>query len=142
MSESNERTFSLKLEKDLSWPEYFELVKELEKKIKESGKHVDFIYGVPRGGLFPAVLLSYSLDIPMLSNFMDGKSGTVLVVDDLVDTGKTVIDLIALRKHMDVFVATLYKHTKCRVFPDIYLAENSGWIHFPYEPYDEILNIK
>jgi hypothetical protein len=38
-----------------------------------------------------------------------------------------------MRKKMDVIVATLFKHKKCKVFPDIYVKENLGWIIFPYE---------
>lgn len=129
----NERTFSLKIEKNLSWNDYIAMIQKLEILIKGSGKTIDYVYGVPRGGLIPAVVLSHSLHIPILSNFMDGQNGTVLIVDDLVDTGKTVIDLIALRKNMNVIVATLFKHKKCKVFPDIYVKENTGWIKFPYE---------
>nr|BDD48328.1 phosphoribosyltransferase [Candidatus Omnitrophota bacterium] len=129
----NERTLSSKIEKSLSWKSYVDMIFKLEKLIRASGKKFDYIYGVPRGGFIPAVILSHSLNIPIISNFLDGKDGTVLIVDDLVDTGKTVIDLIAMRKNMDVFVATLFKHKKCKVFPDIYVKQNSGWIQFPYE---------
>jgi len=129
----NERTFSSKVEKSLSWQDYVDMISRLETLIREFGHKVDYIYGVPRGGFIPAVILSHALNIPIISNFMDGKDGTVLIVDDLVDTGKTVIDLIAMRKNMDVIVATLFKHKKCKVFPDIYVTENTGWIRFPYE---------
>jgi hypothetical protein len=129
----NERTFSSKVDRSLSWKDYIGMIFKLEKLIRKSGKKIDYIYGVPRGGFIPAVILSHALNIPIISNFMDGKDGTVLIVDDLVDTGKTVIDLIAMRKNMDVIVATLFKHKKCKVFPDIYVTENTGWIRFPYE---------
>lgn len=129
----NERTFNSKVEKALSWKDYIDMIFKLEKLIRKYGKKIDYIYGVPRGGFIPAVVLSHALNIPIISNFLDGKDGTVLIVDDLVDTGKTVIDLIVMRKKMDVIVATLFKHKKCKVFPDIYVKENLGWIVFPYE---------
>ena len=133
MNNSKARTFSSKTEKYLDWEEYISLVCRLGELIRESAHSIDYIHGVPRGGLVPAVILSHTLGIPILSNFMDGKDGTVLIVDDLVDTGKTVIDLITIRKHMDVLVGTLYKHKKCKVFPDFFVEENDYWVHFPYE---------
>jgi len=133
MNESTERTFSSNVQMKLTWNDYILMILKLIVLIKESGKKIDYVYGVPRGGLIPAVIISHSLEVPILSNFMDGKDGTVLIVDDLVDTGKTIIDLISIRKNMDIVVATLFKHKKCRVFPDIFVEENTGWIHFPYE---------
>jgi hypoxanthine phosphoribosyltransferase len=129
----NERTFSSKVQIHLTWEEYIGMILNLIDLIKKSGKKIDYVYGVPRGGLIPAVIISHALEIPILSNFMDGKDGTVLIVDDLVDTGKTIIDLIAIRKNMNIVVVTLFKHKECRVFPDIYVQENVGWIYFPYE---------
>ncbi|USI74062.1 phosphoribosyltransferase [Sphingomonas morindae] len=70
-----------------------------------------FIIGVGRGGLVPAVYLSHALGLPMLSvdissqvpDFADGllvrlaertRAGeTLLVVDDINDTGRTIAHL-------------------------------------------------
>jgi len=133
MNSSHVRSLSSSVIKPISWEYYISLIHELKNRIDLKNPHIDFIYGVPRGGLIPAVILSHEMGLPIISNFMDGKDGVVLIVDDLVDTGKTVINLIAMRDQMDVVIATLYKHKKCRVFPDFYVEENDCWIEFPYE---------
>ena len=60
----------------------------------------DYIVGIARGGLVPAIKLSHYLDIPMYalnkeeSNFWmaeDALEGThILVIDDINDTGNTI----------------------------------------------------
>lgn len=63
----------------------------------------DYIVGIARGGLVPALKLSHYLDIPMYalnkdeSNFWmaeDALEGTnILVIDDINDTGSTLLSL-------------------------------------------------
>lgn len=45
------------------------------------------IYGIPRGGLYPAVALSTLLDLPLIKKENIGNS--TLIVDDLIDSGAT-----------------------------------------------------
>lgn len=44
------------------------------------------VYGVPRGGLCLAVMLSHNMDIPLLAEPND----TCLIVDDVYETGETL----------------------------------------------------
>jgi hypoxanthine phosphoribosyltransferase len=80
--------------------------------------YYDAILGVARGGLVPAVALSHYLGIPLFpirwSNRDDNvceisqsaiirmlKAERVLIVEDIIDTGKTFVDLIKYLKTLD-----------------------------------------
>jgi len=80
----------------------------LADSVAHGGWSPDFIIGIGRGGLVPAVYLSHRLDVPMLSidqssrlpDFADALLGKVaaktvagtklLVVDDINDSGATI----------------------------------------------------
>jgi GTP cyclohydrolase I len=50
-----------------------------------AGKRIEGVYGVPRGGCVPAVMVACCLALPIVDVPDEG----VLVVDDLVDSGRT-----------------------------------------------------
>jgi len=119
----------------VSLSEYEKAVFDLIKMIPEGKYH--FVYGVPRGGLLLAVYLSYQLDLSLI---VDGKLGgvkpsRVLVVDDCVDTGRT------LMKYKNLYdTAVLYYKPWCVVVPTYYVLTTEGWPVFPYEKFDEVPN--
>ena len=92
-------------------------------------KHIKKVYGVPRGGLIPAVILSHFLDIPLTLNKEEIDEETV-IIDDIVDTGKTILKL----PQREVLVSLLYK-PHSTVTPDFYARKvaNDEWIIFPFE---------
>lgn len=81
------------------------------------------------------------------------KDDKILIVDDLVDSGKTiqkVLDELALLckerlpEQSNIKVATIYcKPKNTCIFPDYYLYETDSWLVFPHEleclTQDEIL---
>ena len=69
-----------------SWGEIEELVELLCLQIVKSGIQITDIYGLQRGGLIPAVMLSHKLGIPMTQ---DIKKPNLLIVDDICDSGET-----------------------------------------------------
>jgi len=74
--------------------------KSLAQKI-EKGKY-DAVYGIPAGGILPAFIISKELDIPLVSEIEEGKN--ILVVDDLVDSGDTILSLREEYGNFDVAV--------------------------------------
>ena len=62
------------------------LCEEIALEIKKRGAVYRGIYAIARGGINPAIHLSYILDIPIVAE----PSKYVLVVDDVVDTGRTI----------------------------------------------------
>jgi hypoxanthine phosphoribosyltransferase len=99
--------------------------------ILESGKTYAGIHGVPRGGLVPAVILSHALELPYIWNAskltMDNLD--VLIVDDLVDTGRT------LKSYYDLGfdVATPYVKSWRSFTPRYFVEEIDKWLVFPWE---------
>jgi len=71
----------------LSWKDVFRMIEEITKNI--SGRY-SAVYGVPRGGIIPSVLLSCSLNLCLLETLDDTFfDGDILIVDDVIDSGKT-----------------------------------------------------
>lgn len=135
---------------------------QIHEKIKESGFTPELLVTMPRGGLVPTGILagermldnrnmrtiavsSYDFmqqgevklnAIFRVEDFEGFKS--ILLVDDLVDSGKTVefvLELLKKELPKDVVfkVATLFYKPQSTVIPDYYVAETEDWIVFPWE---------
>ena len=118
----------------LTWDNYTSDVKKLTGKIIKSNKKYDFIFGIPRGGLILAGCLSHKLNLPILLdvNLLEKLSmdylTNILVVDDIADSGKTIM------KYANRFdTATIYRKFDCSLTPTYYVNINKRWIIFPYE---------
>ena len=118
---------------------------------------VDSIVGITRGGLMPAVELSHLMNIPMETVNYSSKDGngddknhanllpdlkgdSILLVDDICDSGNTLQELKAIYegRGYNVFSAVIYYKTQTQpVFkPDVWavnISQNFGWIIFPHE---------
>jgi hypoxanthine phosphoribosyltransferase len=70
----------------ITWDEIEELVDILAQQIAQSGIQIEYIFGLQRGGLIPAVMLSHKLGIPMTQ---DPHFPNILIVDDICDSGET-----------------------------------------------------
>ncbi len=127
--------------------------------LSEQCRHfeADTILAVARGGMTLAHALSMSLDIRNLQSIRtesyDGEvqrdtisisltcdlscSKRVLVVDDIVDSGKTLLALLPqLREenpHIDFKTAALFTKQTALTQPDFSLHEATDWIDFFWE---------
>lgn len=131
------------MKKIITMEEILQDVQSLAKQIRENYK-VDAIYAVPRGGLVPGVFLSHLLNVPLLPN-RDAVSTaqTVLVVDELIDTGATIKTLktynLQYAKHHQVcyiYTALYVRSTAPKDnWPDVFvkLIKNDDWLIFPWE---------
>ncbi len=81
------------------------------------------LYGVPRGGVPVAALLSLHLGLPLVDEPTEG----TLVVDDLVDSGKT------LEEYENNDIAVVYTKPHSPEFARYSVDVLDGWIEFPYE---------
>ncbi len=145
--------------KIVSWDEIVKWTKGLSQKIKDSVWTPDVVVAVARGGYVPARLLCDFLDITDLLSVqsqhwteaaraaekailkypykvdMEGKN--VLVVDDIVDTGETLLlarDYIRREwRPVEVKVAALQWISPVAKFePDYYYLEVRDWTWFQY----------
>lgn len=143
----------------ISWDQLHKDIDILAKNI--SG--VDAIIGVGRGGLIPATLLSYKLNVKVINNFQlqsyDDRNiseafklwqtpeehfvktfsgnATILVVDDLCDKGKTLefIKQHFTHKNVNLRFVTLYIKKGTSFIPNLYVRayRPEEWLVFPWE---------
>jgi hypoxanthine phosphoribosyltransferase len=110
----------------LSWDDTIDLVDKLCYKIITDLPNIDSIYGIKRGGLIPAVMISHKLGLP----WSDVMLPNTLVIDDIADTGET------LKNTVGCYTAVLhYKpHTSCYM-PNLWAHVHEGdeWINYPWE---------
>lgn len=106
------------------------VAEDLESKgIKPTG-----VYGIPRGGLIFATLLSYKLNIPLLLNAAKG----CVIIDDIADSGRTLLHFTENDTQFNkYYITTMYYHERSIVKPNFYIHEKKNdWIVFPFD-YDK-----
>ena len=117
----------------LSWGTYISMVYYLCDKIKKSKIKFKYVYGPPRGGYIPSVIISHELKKDLVINIEDCSEGPILIVDDIIDTAKTINELLLHDDSIKVYTASIFKHKKSPFNPDFFIQENDKWVKFPYE---------
>ena len=113
----------------ISWENINEAIEIIAKQIEDSKIHYEVLYGLARGGLVPAVMLSHRLNIPMVRN------KAVLIVDDISDTGETLKYFD--EQKFDIAALFVREHTS-KIKPK-YSYKNinhNNWLLFPWETKD------
>lgn len=143
-------------ERYVSWEEIKQLVSRIAKTIEKD--QYDLLLAIAVGGLVPTALFSKELGMKnvtsisarsyegqeqkslYLSNFPEGKyleNASVLIIDDIVDSGKTVEHLINLLltsyKVKSVDVASIFVNEKSSIQPKYFGEVTNQWIVFPWE---------
>ena len=141
----------------ISWVELHRDARYLSQVLHDKGPWKGII-AVTRGGLVPAALVARELDIRLVdtvcvTSYDSGAAGTAaqvqgsvqvlkgvggdgdgfLLIDDLVDTGKTAKTVRKLLPK--AYFATLYAKPAGRAIVDTCVKEfkQSKWIHFPWD---------
>ncbi len=141
----------------VSWDQFHRDARALAWRLTAAGPF-EAIVCVTRGGLVPAAIVARELGVRLIETVcvssyegsiqgelkvlksvadaivkMNGTSGGVLIVDDLVDTGKTatIVREILPRAHF----ATVYAKPMGRPMVDTFITEVSQdtWIYFPWD---------
>jgi hypoxanthine phosphoribosyltransferase len=100
--------------------------------IKDSKIKFSSIYGLPRGGLVPAVILSHKLNIPYQKDDIDYGDGNILLVDDICDTGET---LHPYAGYPQIYTVTIHYKKSAMIQPSFWWKEvtDNEWIVYPWE---------
>lgn len=110
----------------LSWDDVDKLVDILCEKIITELPNIDSVFGLKRGGLIPAVMVSHKLGLP----WSDVMLPNTLVIDDICDSGFT------LKNTVGCYTAVLHHkpHTACYT-PNIHakIHEGDEWLKYPWE---------
>lgn len=148
----------------LFWHNVYNGLELLSKEFRKTDFLPDAIVGVGRGGLIPATLLAYKFNVKALFNYTiqsysdenlktndfvtfqepgvdicNYKHKNVLVMDDLSDSGDTLLHIVDKLKHQffleRVKVATLAIKTGTKFKPDYFVQEypSNVWLSFPWE---------
>ena len=140
----------------LSWDDIYNICLRLVEKIIRDNYRIDTIIGVSRGGLIPSRIFSDILDIhdifvitakyykdinerlekPVIrinTDIKEIRDKNMLIIDDIADTGKTMLSLIDMLDSQNIKTLTLYKKSKSIFEPDYYAEESDKWIVFPWE---------
>lgn len=112
-----------------SWGEFEKDTEKLAEWAKE--KNFEAIYGIPRGGVVVAISLSHRLGLPAEFS-LEKISVKTLVVDDISDSGKTLLETEKNLSFKPV-VATLFCHQNTQRVPDFFVRHKEKWIIFPWE---------
>lgn len=117
---------------------------------------IDAVVAPSRGGLLFGVIASHKLNVPLIPIQYSSKEGkgddknhdnvlpeitegsTVLLVDDIVDSGQTIKEIIDhyTSKGIRVISASFHYKEGAVVHPDLYfwrIPEDSEFIMYPYE---------
>jgi uncharacterized protein len=148
----------------LNWTTYHDLARKIAATILQHNAEVNQIVAISRGGLTLGHLLSDFLRIPVatftiqsytdiktqgelaitepLKTRINGKH--VLLVDDVADSGKTLIRATKYLKRFkpaSIKVVTMFFKPHSTFRPDFFAQNTTKWILFPYEPTEMIMSI-
>ena len=143
---------------ELTWELFGTASRELAQAVADDGFSADLILSIARGGLFVAGSLGYALDVknlhvmnvefytgidqrlempvmlPPVPNAVDLAGATVLIADDVADTGATlklVRDFCA-DQVADVRCAVIYEKPRSEVKCEYVWKRTDRWINFPW----------
>lgn len=136
----------------ISWEDFHQHAKQLAVKLKENGPWTKIV-AVSRGGLLPAGILAYELDIRNvevvnmssydgekqrsktdidIKSFVGEVDEHTIVIDDLSDTGNTF--RLLRQEFPNAHFAAVYAKSKGKSFVDFYASEMPDkWIVFPWD---------
>ncbi|MGD9637989.1 MAG: xanthine phosphoribosyltransferase [Alphaproteobacteria bacterium] len=136
----------------ISWDELQSYAQALARQVYQKVPYINKVLAVTRGGLFPAGIIARELNIrqvdaisvesyyeqsrnepKIIKDCQEEFRDTVLVVDDLVDTGST---FGLLRKHIEnAHFATIFAKPNGIKSVDSYFRDvpQSTWVRFPWD---------
>lgn len=114
-----------------TWEQYVEDIEKLYRTYKDYGTIIKNIYCVPFSGYMVGVPLSKKLGIPIITDSTKIRKHT-LVVDDVVETGKTLTKLLKDKSYFGIATLWMYGNYK-RDFLVTYCRITTDKIYTPWE---------
>lgn len=111
----------------------WEQVERFINEITAIGQSFTGVYGIPRGGLVIAVMISHRMNIPLLFSPIEN----CLIVDDICDSGESLLHYYrnsSAEGKPHYTIATMFYKENDLVVPNYYLyTKKDKWIVFPWE---------
>lgn len=115
----------------VKWKDVEEYIKKVCAHYK--GRDITGVYGLPRGGLIFAVLLSHKMNIPLLLAPVEN----CIIIDDICDTGESLLHYYknsSGNKKNKYYITTMFYKQNDLVKVDYYEYEKkNNWIIYPWE---------
>ncbi len=128
----------------VTWGNVERFVLELADISNKCNRQFDGVYGLPRGGLVIAVMVSHVLDIPLLS----APTSKSLIVDDICDSGESLLHYIKntsseYEEAKRPYIATIFwNDNDLGIKPDFSMFKKKDrWIVFPWEKEQLLVDI-
>jgi len=148
----------------IEWADYIGYCYSLCHILKGYVGEKTVIVTAPRGGYIPSGIVAYQLNIdkiyscgyssyvgktsrdyriyqelPMRFNNLPDESGTLLLIDDIVDTSKTISNISKIinktSNKIRIYVASVFVKSGSKHAVDFFVKEipDNTWIEFPYD---------
>ena len=125
---------------NVSWEDIEQYIDDVCDHYKN--KNITGVYGLPRGGLIFAVLLSHKMNIPLLGSPIEN----CIIIDDICDTGESLVHYYKNSSGLEkpkYHITTMYYKENDLVKPEFYTyKKDDKWIiygiggvnapHFPF----------
>lgn len=116
-------------------------------------KNIDCIVGISRGGAIVAMILAHKIGIKevytvgydsyndkgkqkklkRITPKLNLKGKNILLIDDIVDSGKTLERALKDLKGNKITSISLHCTNHSKVIPDFWIHNTSNWIIYPWE---------
>lgn len=125
------------MKKYISWNTVENFISDVVKQYKDAD--LPGVFGIPRGGLVIAVMLSHRLNIPMLMSPVPG----CMIVDDICDSGESLLHYVknssGVAENGYHIVTMFYKKNQLDIIPEYwYMEKSKDWVVFPWEESEPI----
>jgi len=116
----------------ITWDDVEKFIDEVIDHYK--GSTISGIYGIPRGGIVLASILSYRMDVAMLM----APHKDCIIIDDISDTGETLMHYARNscegRVNKGYHIVTMFYKEDSAVKPEFYkFIKTDRWIVYPWE---------
>lgn len=121
------------MKKYVSWGNIEYYIDEVYQYYKD--KNITGVYGLPRGGLILAVMLSHRMNIPLLM----APTENCIIIDDICDSGESLLHYYknsSGEKTNKYHITTMFYKDNELVEPEFYsYKKENNWIVYPWEEF-------
>ena len=115
----------------IDWYNIQKYIECVADKFKDN--NVPGVYGLPRGGLIFAVLLSHKMNIPLLQAPIEN----CIIIDDICDSGESLLHYYKNSSGIEkpkYHITTMFYKENNLVIPEFwYEKKKNEWIVYPWE---------
>lgn len=130
----------------ISYNQYKQHINKMYIMLNKIKHNLTDIVAIHRGGLLLGLELSHRLDLPLHVldpnkpfNYDEFKNKTILLVDDISDTGNTFTKITSKFKRANIYTAAVFIGENTSYIPHFYttIIKNKEWVYMPFELWEK-----